>query len=64
MNWQDQLRDIVRRKYHVHPTFEQWLEENGYHDLVREIGRGSLDLQARAMRSLYDYYRHITRDRR
>jgi hypothetical protein len=55
MDWKRELGAIVQSNSLV-PTFEQWLDATGNSDYARNICACNINLQAIAMRSLYDYY--------
>jgi hypothetical protein len=53
MDWQDQLRDIVRYNRPV-PGFAEWLRDTGYADIPQRV-TGPLQMQSLA-RTLYARY--------
>jgi hypothetical protein len=62
MDWQRQLSEISEKQSLV-PTFDQWLDATGYREYERCISAGNVNMQAMAMRSLYDYYESEMRKR-
>ncbi|MBV8374475.1 MAG: hypothetical protein JO302_03100 [Candidatus Eremiobacteraeota bacterium] len=62
MDWERELEAIIRSSS-LKPSFEQWLEATGYSDYARNISTCNINVQATAMRSLYDYYETEMRKR-
>lgn len=55
MEWELELEAVVRSNS-LKPSFGQWLEATGYSEYARNVFAGSINLQATAITSLYDYY--------
>lgn len=62
MDWERELDQIVLSNS-LMPSFEQWLDATGYREYARNIFACNVNLQATAMRSLYDYYEAEMRKR-
>jgi hypothetical protein len=61
-DWQHELKGIVQSSSLI-PSFEEWLDATGYRAYACAIYAGNVNLQATAMRSLYDYYQTEMRAR-